>query len=76
MCDWYILQICDWYIFQMCDWYIFQMCDHVTVPLIAMVSELSRQQEELMMIVEKKDKEIDDYKSQGVRPSRSQYSPK
>ncbi|KAK7092905.1 non-homologous end-joining factor 1-like [Littorina saxatilis] len=44
--------------------------DHLTVPLLAMVSELFRRQQELCKIVTAKDKEIDDYKSQGVRTSR------
>jgi hypothetical protein len=38
-----------------------------------MVSELFRQQKELTSILAAKDKEIDDYKSQGVRTSRSEY---
>ena len=49
-----------------------QARDHLTVPLLAMVSELLRQQKELMTIIVAKDKEIDDYKSQGVRTSRSE----
>ncbi|KAL8571021.1 hypothetical protein ACOMHN_037881 [Nucella lapillus] len=44
--------------------------DHLTVPLLAMVSELFRRQRELVTILGAKDKEIDDYKAQGVRASR------
>nr|KAG5692370.1 hypothetical protein BaRGS_007983 [Batillaria attramentaria] len=44
--------------------------DHLTVPLLAMVSELFRRQRELITLLNAKDKEIDDYKSQGVRTSR------
>ena len=36
-----------------------------------MVGELTRRQKELMKIVQSKDREIDDYKSQGVKTSRS-----
>ena len=49
-----------------------QARDHLTVPLLAMVSELFRRQKELTTIIVAKDKEIDDYKSQGVRTSRSE----
>ena len=48
-----------------------QARDHLTVPLLAMVSELFRRQREMTVILAAKDKEIDDYKSQGVRTSRS-----
>ncbi|XP_071101555.1 non-homologous end-joining factor 1-like [Haliotis cracherodii] len=45
-------------------------CNHSTVPLMAMVAELTRRQKELINIIVSKDKEIDDYKSQGARTSR------
>lgn len=43
---------------------------HLIVPLMAMVGELTRRQQELIKIIQSKDKEIDDYKSQGARCSR------
>ncbi|KAL5010795.1 hypothetical protein ScPMuIL_013100 [Solemya velum] len=46
------------------------MSEHLIVPLMAMVGELMRRQAELITIIQSKDKEIDDYKSQGVRTSR------
>ena len=36
-----------------------------------MVGELTRRQQELIKIIQNKDKEIEDYKSQGVKTSRS-----
>lgn len=47
------------------------MSEHLIVPLMAMVGELMRRQAELITIIQSKDKEIDDYKSQGVKTSRS-----
>ncbi|CAL1528364.1 unnamed protein product [Lymnaea stagnalis] len=44
--------------------------DHLTIPLMAMVGELFRQQQELFKILVAKDKQIDDYKSQGAKVSR------
>ncbi|ESP02985.1 hypothetical protein LOTGIDRAFT_230440 [Lottia gigantea] len=44
--------------------------EHLTVPLMEMVSELLRRQQELFSIIYKKDKELEDYKAQGARPSR------
>ncbi|KAK3105749.1 hypothetical protein FSP39_004773 [Pinctada imbricata] len=44
--------------------------ENLIIPLLAMVGELSRRQRELVKIIAAKDKEIDDYKSQGVRTSR------
>lgn len=44
--------------------------DHLILPLMAMVAELSRRQQELLKIIQNKDKEIDDYKSQGAKVSR------
>ncbi|XP_005103912.1 non-homologous end-joining factor 1 [Aplysia californica] len=43
---------------------------HLALPLMAMVGELYRQQQELFKILATKDKEIDDYKSQGVKATR------
>ena len=45
----------------------------MTKPLLTMTAELLRQQDELTKIILLKDKEIDDYISQGARPSRSMY---
>ncbi|KAH9505430.1 hypothetical protein Btru_057265 [Bulinus truncatus] len=44
--------------------------DHLTVPLLVMVAELQRQQNELYKILEAKDKEINDYKCHGGKTSR------
>ena len=38
---------------------------------MAMVGELTRRQDELVKVIQSKDKEIDDYKSQGAKASRS-----
>lgn len=50
---------------------IFQGSEHMILPLMAMVGELTRRQQELVKIIQAKDKEIDDYKSQGAKVSRS-----
>ncbi|XP_041371823.1 non-homologous end-joining factor 1-like [Gigantopelta aegis] len=47
--------------------------DHLTKPLMTMVSELTRRQAELEKIILLKDTEIEDYISQGARPSRKHY---
>jgi hypothetical protein len=39
---------------------------------MAMVGELTRRQQELFKIIQAKDKQIDDYKSQGAKCSRSE----
>lgn len=44
--------------------------ENLIIPLMAMVGELTRRQRELVKIMKSKDKEIDDYKSQGVKASR------
>ncbi|CAG5127160.1 unnamed protein product, partial [Candidula unifasciata] len=44
--------------------------EHLTIPLMAMVGELYRQQQELFRLLALKDKQIDDYKSQGATVSR------
>jgi hypothetical protein len=41
-------------------------------PLMAMVGELIRRQQELVKVIATKDKEIDDYRSQGAKVSRSE----
>ena len=46
----------------------------MTVPLLGMVGELLRRQEEMARLLANKDKEIDDYKSQGGRVSRSEWT--
>lgn len=48
-----------------------QGSEHLILPLMAMVGELTRRQQELVKIIQSKDKEIDDYKSQGAKCSRS-----
>ncbi|XP_052091104.1 non-homologous end-joining factor 1-like isoform X1 [Mytilus californianus] len=44
--------------------------ENLIVPLMAMVGELTRRQRELIKILQSKDKEIDDYKSQGGKTTR------
>lgn len=44
--------------------------DNFNVPLLGMVGELTRRNKELVKVIEAKDKEIDDYKSQGAKTSR------
>ncbi|WAR05565.1 NHEJ1-like protein [Mya arenaria] len=44
--------------------------EHLVVPLLAMVCELSRRQQELTKVVQSKDREIEDLKAQGAKPSR------
>jgi len=51
--------------------FLLQGKNHLTVPLLAMVCELSRRQQELIKVIMTKDKEIDDLKSQGAKHSRS-----
>ena len=50
-----------------------QVSGHLIQPLVTMVNELHRQQDELFKLLANKDKEIGDLKSQGVRVSRSKY---
>ena len=40
---------------------------------MAMVGELQRRQQELVKLLKLKDKEIDDYKVQGSKVTRSKY---
>lgn len=44
--------------------------ENFNIPLLAMVAELSRRNDELVKVIDAKDKEIDDYKSQGAKASR------
>lgn len=46
------------------------VCEHMTHPLMGMVSELMRRQSELVHLLQRKDKEIDDYKAQGAKVTR------
>lgn len=48
-----------------------QLSSHLVGPLLCMVGELQRRQLELIKILAKKDKEIQDYKDQGTLVSRS-----
>ena len=41
------------------------------MPLLGMVGELNRRQQELYKLMKNKDKEVEDLKSQGVRVTRS-----
>ena len=51
--------------------FVLQVCEHMTHPLMGMVSELMRRQSELVHLLQRKDKEIDDYKAQGAKVTRS-----
>ncbi|XP_045209832.1 non-homologous end-joining factor 1-like [Mercenaria mercenaria] len=44
--------------------------EHLILPLMAMVGELTRRQQELFKIIQGKDKQIEDYKSQGAKCTR------
>ncbi|XP_074652956.1 non-homologous end-joining factor 1-like [Tubulanus polymorphus] len=46
------------------------MVNHMTIPLLSMVSELTRRQNELYKLLTDKDREINDYRLQGVKPTR------
>ncbi|KAK3582736.1 hypothetical protein CHS0354_039780 [Potamilus streckersoni] len=48
-----------------------KMCsDHLIIPLLTMVAELKRRQQELFKLLQNKDREIEEYKAQGVKTSR------
>ena len=49
----------------------FQYAEHFSIPLLVMVGELERQQSELISILKGKDREIEDYKAQGSKVTRS-----
>ncbi|KAL3836496.1 hypothetical protein ACJMK2_021924 [Sinanodonta woodiana] len=44
--------------------------DHLVIPLLTMVAELKRRQQELFKLLQNKDREIEEYKAQGVKTSR------
>jgi non-homologous end-joining factor 1 len=48
-----------------------KMKDYVVFPLLSMVGELQRRQDELFKILKKKDYEIQEYKNTGAVLSRS-----
>ena len=48
-----------------------QLTDHLIMPLLSMVGELSRRQSELIKLLGRKDREIQDYKDHGATVSRS-----
>ena len=50
-----------------------QVTDHLTCPLLGMIGELQRRQQELVRLLKLKDKEIDDYKIQGGKVTRSKF---
>ena len=52
---------------------ILQITDHLTCPLLGMIGELQRRQQELVRLLKLKDKEIDDYKIQGGKVTRSKF---
>ena len=47
------------------------MKDHLVLPLLSMVGELCRRQDELFKILKKKDYEIQEYKNTGAVLPRS-----
>lgn len=49
------------------------MKDYVVFPLLSMVGELQRRQDELFKILNKKDYEIQEYKNTGAVLSRSKW---
>lgn len=49
------------------------MKDYVVFPLLSMVGELQRRQDELFKILKKKDYEIQEYKNTGAVLSRSKW---
>ena len=51
---------------------MFQIQHHLTEPLMAMVSELNWQKQELITLLRNKDREIADLKAQGINVSRSE----
>ena len=54
-----------------CLYIVFQFSDLILHPVLVMLQELTRRQEELYKLLQKKDREIEDYKDQGVTVSRS-----
>ena len=48
-----------------------QLSTHLVSPLLSMVGELCRRQRELVMVLGRKDREIQDYKDHGATVSRS-----
>ena len=45
--------------------------DHIILPLVFNCSEYQLRENELIKLIQAKDKELDDYKSQGVKLNRS-----
>lgn len=50
-----------------------KVAKHLVEPLTIISAELNRRQQELFYLLERKDREIQDYKDQGVVASRSKY---
>ncbi len=53
---------------------IFQLKSHLVNPLLTFSTEMLRRQNELVGIIKRKDKEINDYKDGGAVISRSLYA--
>ena len=51
-----------------------QVSNHLITPLLSIIGELCRRQSELIKIIGKKDREIQDYKDQGTTVSRRRPS--
>ena len=47
---------------------------HLVDPLLAALKELGRQKKELVSIIKRKDREIEDYRESGASVSRREYS--
>ena len=47
-----------------------QVSNHLITPLLSIIGELCRRRSELIKIIGKKDREIQDYKDQGITVSR------
>ena len=51
-----------------------QVSEHLTLPLLTMVSEYQRREQELFKMLAAKDKELDDIRVQGGKTSRRKYT--
>ena len=52
---------------------LLKVAKHLVEPLTIISAELNRRQQELFYLLERKDREIQDYKDQGVVTSRSKH---
>jgi len=69
-----LIQHCFFHLLKSVVYFItLQIRHHLTEPLMAIVSELNRQKNDLVTLLKSKDREIADLKAQGVSVSRSEY---